>query len=124
MSVAPFTSTLLTQMSLPSVILTLHAWAVWDRNGWLGAVLSVFFCSRAAASFLVMAIFLLRGLECESLALLIIFSHSPHKLTANSSVSDRPYPSFQGCFITGSNKLIYINWVILMTYKAGKGNQP
>ena len=123
MSVPPFTPTLLTQMNLPSVILTLRAWAVWDRNGRLGAALSVFFCSTATASFLVMAIFL-RGLECESLALFIIFSHSPHKLIANSLVSDRPYSSFQGCFITGSNKLIYINWVILMIYEAGKGNQP
>ncbi|EDR00860.1 uncharacterized protein LACBIDRAFT_333790 [Laccaria bicolor S238N-H82] len=70
------------------VILTLRAWAVWDRNGRLGAALSVFFCATVAASFVVMTIFLL-GLE----------------------FSNKPYPSFQGCFITSSNQLVYINWI-------------
>ena len=120
MSVLPFPPTLLTQIGLPSVILTLRVWAVWNRNGQLGAALSVFYFSMAAAGFLVMTMFL-RGLECE---LLVLLSHFHHKLTSNFSVSDRPYRSFQGCFISGSNKLVYINWVLLMIYDAGKGNQP
>ncbi|EDR00927.1 uncharacterized protein LACBIDRAFT_312913 [Laccaria bicolor S238N-H82] len=94
---------ILTGIGLSELILTLRAWAVWNRNGRLGAALSVFFFSMTAAGFLVMTIFL-RGIE----------------------FSDRPYPSFQGCFITGSNKLVYITcqWVLLMVYDAGKGNQP
>ncbi|EDR01502.1 uncharacterized protein LACBIDRAFT_333151 [Laccaria bicolor S238N-H82] len=31
-----------------------------------------------------------------------------------------PYPEFQGCFITGSNRMVYINWVILMIYEADR----
>ena len=123
MSVSPFTPTLLTQMGLPLAILTLRVWAVWNRNGQLGAALSVFYFSMAAAGFLVMTMFL-RGLECKLLVVFIILSHFHHKSTSNSSVSDRPYSSFQGCFISGSNKLVYINWVLLMIYDAGKRNQP
>lgn len=86
---------MVTGIGLSELILTLRAWAVWDRNGRLGAALSVFFCATVAASFVVMTIFLL-GLE----------------------FSNKPYPSFQGCFITSSNQLVYINWVILMIYEA------
>ena len=35
-------------------------------------------------------------------------------------VSDRPYPEFQGCFVTGLSRTVYINWVILMIFEAGK----
>ncbi|KIJ93494.1 hypothetical protein K443DRAFT_645449 [Laccaria amethystina LaAM-08-1] len=35
-------------------------------------------------------------------------------------ITDRPYPEFQGCFITGSNRMVYINWVVLMIYEADR----
>jgi hypothetical protein len=35
-------------------------------------------------------------------------------------VVDKPYPTFQGCFITSASRVVYMNWVILMAYEAGK----
>ncbi|EDQ98969.1 uncharacterized protein LACBIDRAFT_335488 [Laccaria bicolor S238N-H82] len=69
---------------LRGLILTLHTWVVWRRDGHLGTALSILFV--ATASF-----------------------------PARSTIL---YPEFQGCFIMGSNRMVYINWVILMIYEA------
>lgn len=86
---------IITGICLSELILTLRAWAVWRRDGRLGTALSILFVATAVTSYVIQSLFL-RGLQ----------------------FTDRPYPEFEGCFITGSNRMVYINWVILMIYEA------
>lgn len=87
--------TMIAGFSLSELVLTLHAWAVWKKDRRLGVFLLFVFISSVAASFVVTAFFF-RGVQ----------------------FGERPYPEFFGCFVTGSNRIVYLNWVILMFYEA------
>ncbi|EDR06498.1 uncharacterized protein LACBIDRAFT_299951 [Laccaria bicolor S238N-H82] len=87
---------MVTGFLLSELIFTLRAWAVWKRDKLLGIALSIFLLAIAVASYVVVC------LSQRSLA-----------------YSGRPYPGFQGCYMTGSNKVSYVNWLLLMAYEAG-----
>lgn len=86
---------MVTGFLLSELIFTLRAWAVWKRDKLLGIALSIFLLAIAVASYVVVC------LSQRSLA-----------------YSGRPYPGFQGCYMTGSNKVSYVNWLLLMAYEA------
>lgn len=81
--------------ALSELILTLRAWAVWERSMRVGIFLSVLFTLTLAAELAVTRLFL-HGLR----------------------FSEKPYPEFVGCFITGANHLVSFNWIVLMIYEA------
>ncbi|EDR00568.1 uncharacterized protein LACBIDRAFT_313218 [Laccaria bicolor S238N-H82] len=78
---------------LSELILTLRVWAVWKRSKFLGIALSILLLATAAACYVFTGLFQ-HGLK----------------------LSNRPYPEFQGCFITGTNRLLYVDWLALMVY--------
>ncbi|EDR02701.1 uncharacterized protein LACBIDRAFT_308286 [Laccaria bicolor S238N-H82] len=78
---------------LSEIILTLRVWAVWKRSKFLGIALSILLLATAAACYVFTGLFQ-HGLK----------------------LSNRPYPEFPGCFITGTNRLVYVNWLALMVY--------
>ncbi|KIK04893.1 hypothetical protein K443DRAFT_92259 [Laccaria amethystina LaAM-08-1] len=80
---------------LSELILTLRTWAVWKRDKFLGIALSILFLAIAVATYVVASLF-----------------------QGSLELSGRPYPEFQGCYITGSNKLLYVAWLLLMAYEA------
>ncbi|KIK00681.1 hypothetical protein K443DRAFT_678976 [Laccaria amethystina LaAM-08-1] len=82
-------------ISLSELVLTLRVWAVWERSSRVGLVLSILFLLAVSSSFVVSGFFL-----------------------SSLQFVDKPYPTFQGCFITSASRVVYMNWVILMAYEA------
>ncbi|KIJ97951.1 hypothetical protein K443DRAFT_681150 [Laccaria amethystina LaAM-08-1] len=80
---------------LSEVILTLRAWAVWERDLRLGVFLISLITLTTVADIYVTRIFL----------------HDLH-------FSTKPYPEFVGCFGIGANRIVYLDWVVLMIYEA------
>ncbi|KIK02602.1 hypothetical protein K443DRAFT_677455 [Laccaria amethystina LaAM-08-1] len=81
--------------TLSEVILTLRAWAVWERDLRLGVFLLFLITLMTVAEIYVTRVFL-RGLQ----------------------FSTKPYPEFVGCFPTSGNRIVYLDWVLLMIYEA------
>ncbi|KIJ97947.1 hypothetical protein K443DRAFT_9524 [Laccaria amethystina LaAM-08-1] len=75
---------------LSEIILTL---SVWKQSKFLGFALSILLLATAVACYVFTGLFQ-RGLK----------------------LSNRPYPEFQGCFITGTHRLLYVSWLGLMVY--------
>jgi len=86
---------MITGISLSELVLTLRVWAVWGRSSRMGLVLSILFFLAVSTSFVVSGFFL-----------------------SSIQFENKPYPTFQGCFIISASRLVYMNWVILMVYEA------
>ncbi|EDR11616.1 uncharacterized protein LACBIDRAFT_324303 [Laccaria bicolor S238N-H82] len=81
--------------TMRGLILTLRAWAVWERDLRLGVFLLSLFTLKTVAEIYVTNLFL-RGLQ----------------------FSTKPYPEYVGCFPTSGNRIVYLDWVVLMIYEA------
>lgn len=86
---------MITGISLSELVLTLRVWAVWERSSRVGLALSILFFLAVSSNFVVSGFFL-----------------------GSLKFADRPYPTFQGCFITSASRVVYMNWVLLMVYEA------
>ncbi|KIJ93056.1 hypothetical protein K443DRAFT_684823 [Laccaria amethystina LaAM-08-1] len=80
---------------LSEAILTLRVWAVWKRDLRLGVFLLFLITLTTVAEIYVTRTFL-------------------HDL----QFSIKPYPEFVGCFLTSANRIVYLDWVVLMIYEA------
>ena len=96
------------------VILSLRAWAVWKRDRRLGVSLISLITLTTVAEIYVTKIFI-RDLQCVS-----TICHIPTATDTPCQVSIKPYPEFVGCFLTSANRIVYLDWVVLMIYEAGK----
>ncbi|KAL5519449.1 hypothetical protein ACEPAH_1132 [Sanghuangporus vaninii] len=76
-------------------ILLIRTWAIWNRDRWIGLVLSFWASLSLAANFIIMGLFMTS----------IGFSALPAGLS--------------GCLVTSGNSLIMGVWIILMVYEAG-----
>lgn len=82
-------------ISLSELVLTLRVWAVWGRSSRVGLTLSILFFLAFSSSFVVSGFFL-----------------------SSLQFVKKPFPAFQGCFMTNASRVVYLNWVILMAYEA------
>ncbi|EDQ99380.1 uncharacterized protein LACBIDRAFT_316593 [Laccaria bicolor S238N-H82] len=76
------------------LILTLRAWAVWNRNKYLAIFLPTLCGTAIIANLVVMGIFL-----------------------KDLKIGPQPYPDFLGCLVSDSNHILYMCWVILTSYE-------
>ena len=52
--------------------------------------------------------------------LFVIFNRHLAATDTPCQVSIKPYPEFVGCFLTSANRIVYLDWIVLMIYEAGK----
>lgn len=91
-----------------SVILTIRAWAIWGRNERLGIAVSIFSVASIVTSYVTLALFL-RGEQCK-----LSFMHNAFHISCPLSQLATDH------ILTGLSRTVYINWVILMIFEAGK----
>ncbi|TFK32625.1 hypothetical protein BDQ12DRAFT_479687 [Crucibulum laeve] len=77
------------------LILTLRAWAVWNRDRRLSITLPMLYVG-------------IWGSDCVIMA----------KFLASMKFGAPPHVDFLGCFVTKGSSILYLCWVVLMVYEA------
>ena len=97
-----------------TVILTLRAWAVWNRNRSLSIILPIIYSLCWGASLVITVRF-------------TDFSKCKWNLHAHflwmiyfMVVGTPPYPGYKGCFVTSSGQYVVFPWALLLVWDACK----
>ncbi|KAF9258467.1 hypothetical protein L218DRAFT_731563 [Marasmius fiardii PR-910] len=82
-------------LMLSEIVLTIRAWAVWERSVPIAIGLVIFF------------------LACW------IPGYVLHERFLSTMEFIIPFPNFHGCIIVGGGRLIFLSWVLMMIYDVG-----
>ena len=98
--------------------MTIRTWTAWNKNRTLTYVLPIFFIFVWVAGFAIVGIYL-QSVRCQYSELIFHLWLLSASLILFFSVDPSPFAHYVGCYLTRSDPIVFVSWVLLLLYDTG-----